>query len=149
MVFRRSPELMESLRQAARPTVHPLAAAQGVLWIAIVVRKLSECNDVSLELMRSTWPVRFHWLRPQARACRDDLSAAYELTRWREDEVTTLRLCGLLIHSYALRAADGGVLFTSHLEKDHGLFFLEWAVLGRMVGAVCDDVPRSGVIHAA
>lgn len=149
MIFRRSPELLDSIRQGARPSVHPLAAAQGVLWIAMVVRKLSESEELSAEVMRATWPVRFHWLRPDARATREDLGGAYELTRWREDEVPTLRLCGLLIHSYVVRPADGGIFFTSHLEKDQGLFFLEWAVIGRMVDAVCDDGVGSGVIRAA
>lgn len=149
MVFRRSPELLDSLRQAARPSVHPLAAAQAVLWIAMVTRKLSEGEELSGGVMRATWPVRFHWLRPDARATREDLGGAYELTRWREDEVPTLRLCGLLIHSHVLRPADGGVFFTSHLEKDQGLFFLEWAVIGRMVDVVCDDDAGSGVIRAA
>ena len=149
MVFRRSPELLDSIRQGARPSVHPLAAAQGALWIATVVRKLSENEELSASVVRATWPVRFHWRRPDARATREDLGGAYELTRWREDEVPTLRLCGLLIHSRELRPADGGIYFSSDLERDQGLFFLEWAVIGRLVDVVCDDEVGSGVIRAA
>ena len=149
MIFRRSPELSQSLRRAALDHRDALGAAQGILWIALVIRKLSENGELSISLMRRTWPVRFHWRRPDARAGRDDISSNYELTRWRDDEVPTLRLCGLLIHSYVLTSDEEGIYFTSHLEKDQGLFWVEWAVIGRMVDVVCDDTPRSGVIRAA
>jgi hypothetical protein len=149
MVFRRSDELDASMRAAAQPSADPLEAAQRVLWIALTIRKLSESGELPILLMRQVWPSRFHWLRPHARATRGDLAQAYELSRWRHDEVPTLRLCGLLIHCYVLEPTDDGIYFTSHLEKDQGLFFLEWAVIGRMVDAVCANRPRSGVIRVA
>lgn len=149
MVFRRSSELDESLRRASQRRDDPLEAAQAVMWIALVIRKLSEAGEVSIATMRRTWPVRFHWRRSPVLEPRDGLSNAYELGASRPEELPLLRLCALLVHSYVFVPEDHGIYFTSDLEKDNGVFFLEWATVGQMVDFVCDDVPRSGVIHAA
>ena len=126
MYFRRSPELDESLRAAVA--------------MALRVRRLSESGELPVATLRRTWPVRFHWRRP---------GGAYELSRSRPDVLPLLRLCALLSHSYVLAPVAEGLYFTSELEKDRGLFFVEWATVGQMVEAICDHAPLSGVIHAA
>ena len=140
---------MASLQRSAQPSADPLAATQGVLWLALTIRKLSEADELSMNLQRRAWPARLHPRRPDAAASQDDWEGAYELAFSRQDWLPTLRLCGLLIHCYVFAATTDGVFFTSHVEKHDGLYFVEWDVLGHIVDAVCDEAPCSGVIRAA
>jgi hypothetical protein len=149
IAFRRSPELLNSLRDAARPAVDPVVSMRGVLWIALAVRKLSEAEELDVSLQRREWPVRLHPRRVAVPAIRDELESAYQLDVARRESLSSLRLAGLLIHCYVFAATDGGIYFTSHVEKQHGLYFLEWAILGQLVQAVCDQGVGSGVIRAA
>lgn len=149
IVLARTPELAASLRAAAIPSADPLEATRSVLWIAIAVRKLSEAGALPAGVLRRQWPVHLHPRRHGAPPSALALDAAYELSITRRDSIATLRLCGLLIHCAVFAATEGGVYFTSHFEKQHGLYFVDWAVIGRMVDSVCDEAAMSGVMHAA
>lgn len=149
MTFVLTPGLLASLRAAAQPSADPLEATRDVLWIALSVRKLSEAAEIGPALERRAWPARLHPRRPGSSVSPQDWGGAYEQEYSRQDWLSTLRLCGLLIHCYVIATTSGGVFFTSHVEKQEGLYFVEWAVLGQLVEAVCDESPRSGVIRAA
>lgn len=149
MVFRRSPELLASLRASAAPSSDPLTAARAILWIALTIRKLADAEELSLEFQRRCWRVGLHPVKRGALPSGVDLQSEYELGFARDDQLSTLRLCGLLIHCCVFAATNEGVYFTSQMEKRRGLFVLDWAELGRIVDAVCEEQPRCGVIRAA
>lgn len=149
MAFPRSPELLTSLRESARPTTDPIVAARSVFWIAFSVRKLSETGELSHALERRPWSVGLHPRRADAPVRREHFRTAYELGFARDERLSTLRLCGLLIGCYVFAATEEGIYFTGHFERDHALFHLDWAELAQIVKAVCDDRPARGVMYAA
>ncbi len=164
MSFWNLDELCASLRRALDPPgstsglEREVALTQSATWIAVSVRQLANAGLLSGELQRHVWPARLHWPLANERPGPGDghrYASFYELGGSRPTTLTTMRLCGMLIHSLVLApvvAEDGrpeAVRFNTTLTRDEGLFMLEWRSLAMLVEMTCDQAVGSGVIHGA
>ena len=159
MSFWNAEAVATSLRRAVEaPPDDALALTQAITWVALCVRQHADGGRLSPELQRRPWPVRLHWPTHGAALRSGDAAnfgSFYELRASRASALTTMRLCGMVIHSLVLAPVlcdDGrpaGFFVTSMLARDEGLFFLEWRRLAELVDRVCDETVGSGVMHGS
>jgi hypothetical protein len=148
--------LSASLRRSLDRDVTPIGATHAVTWIALSVRQLASTGRLSGGLQRQSWPVKLHWPLSGARpgATEGHLYADfYALGGSRSSSLTTMRMCGMLIHSLVLDPVEGAdgvecVRFTTMLTRDEGLYAVDWSTLEELVHATCREIVPASRAHA-
>ena len=146
--------LSASLRRSLDRDVSPIAATHAVTWIALSVRQLAAAGRLSGELQRRSWPVRLHWPISGARPGASEghrYAEFYALDGSRAASLTTMRLCGMLIHSLVFDPVEGAsgveaVRFTTMLTRDEGLYVVDWPTLAELVQETCREIGMADVV---
>lgn len=120
-------------------------------WSAFVIRKLTESNCVTSDLVRGLYPVRMY-PRLHSNEVLDelnygDLNYWFDLERELDVALTLKDVCNIIIHSFVFQPDVGasgveGLIVTSDRTKAKGLYQIEHSIFGRMMRDVIDDNPR-------